>query len=127
MPAVEHARKTGQQGPTSKEIGVNITSWADIATGNVNKYGENLLVDRFHQSMRCRPPRENVGGRRAAMALLMIARFFSFRHSIAGVRGIVTAVGFEPTPLRNGALSHRLRPLGQTVLLAKIRPRLDQN
>ena len=26
------------------------------------------------------------------------------------------AVGFEPTPFRNGALSHRLRPLGQTVL-----------
>ena len=28
----------------------------------------------------------------------------------------VTAVGFEPTPFRNGALSHRFRPLGQTVL-----------
>ena len=28
----------------------------------------------------------------------------------------VTPVGFEPTPLRNGALSHRLRPLGQSVL-----------
>ena len=27
----------------------------------------------------------------------------------------MTAVGFEPTPLRNGALSHYLRPLGQTV------------
>ena len=29
----------------------------------------------------------------------------------------LTAVEFEPTPLRNGALSHRLRPLGQTVML----------
>ena len=29
----------------------------------------------------------------------------------------MTAVGLEPTPLRNGALSHRLRPLGQTVLI----------
>ena len=28
----------------------------------------------------------------------------------------VTAVGFEPTPLRTGALSQRLRPLGQTVI-----------
>ena len=28
----------------------------------------------------------------------------------------VTAVGFEPTPFQNGALSHRLRPLGQTVV-----------
>ena len=28
----------------------------------------------------------------------------------------VTPVGFEPTPLRNGTLSHRLRPLGQSVL-----------
>ena len=26
-------------------------------------------------------------------------------------------MGFEPTPLRTGALSQRLRPLGQTVLL----------
>jgi hypothetical protein len=26
-------------------------------------------------------------------------------------------VGFEPTPFRNGALSHRLRPLGQSVLV----------
>ena len=25
-------------------------------------------------------------------------------------------MGFEPTPFRNGALSHRLRLLGQTVL-----------
>ena len=30
--------------------------------------------------------------------------------------GQVTAVGFETTLLQNGALSHRLRPLGQTVL-----------
>ena len=29
----------------------------------------------------------------------------------------MTAVGFEPTPLRNGALSHRLGPLGHTVLV----------
>ena len=28
----------------------------------------------------------------------------------------VTPVGFEPTPFRNGALSHRLGPLGQSVL-----------
>ena len=27
----------------------------------------------------------------------------------------MTAVGFEPTPLRTGALSQRLRPLGQIV------------
>ena len=31
----------------------------------------------------------------------------------------VKAVGFGPTPLRNGALSHSLRPLGQTVIFAK--------
>ena len=28
----------------------------------------------------------------------------------------MTAVGFEPMPLRTGAWSQRLRPLGQTVL-----------
>ena len=30
----------------------------------------------------------------------------------------MTAVGFEPTPLRTGAWSQRLRPLGQTVMFA---------
>ena len=30
--------------------------------------------------------------------------------------GQLTAVGFEPTPFRTGALSQRLRPLGQTVM-----------
>ena len=29
----------------------------------------------------------------------------------------MSAVGFEPTPLRTGALSQRLRPLGETVVL----------
>ena len=29
----------------------------------------------------------------------------------------MTAVGFEPTPLRTGAWSQRLRPLGQTVII----------
>ena len=29
----------------------------------------------------------------------------------------MTAVGFEPTPLRTGAWSQRLRPLGQIVLM----------
>ena len=33
-----------------------------------------------------------------------------------GARCEVTAVGFEPTPLRTDALSQRLRPLGQTVI-----------
>ena len=28
----------------------------------------------------------------------------------------MTAVGFEPAPFRNGALNHRLRRLGQTVV-----------
>ena len=35
--------------------------------------------------------------------------------SVSGTRVKLTSVGFEPTPLRNGALSHRLRPLGQNV------------
>jgi len=36
---------------------------------------------------------------------------------LAGLpRRTVTAVGLEPAPLQNGALSHRLRPLGQTVM-----------
>ena len=43
-------------------------------------------------------------------------------HSVAISQGAraphrlqMTAVGFEPTPLRTGAWSQRLRPLGQTV------------
>ena len=43
----------------------------------------------------------------------------SIERSVALWRRVetsVTAVGFEPTPLRTGALSQRLRPLGQTVV-----------
>ena len=36
----------------------------------------------------------------------------------------MTPVGFEPTPFRNGALSHRLRPLGQSVLAMRPSPML---
>ena len=32
----------------------------------------------------------------------------------------MTPVGFEPTPFRNGALSHRLRPLGQSVVVLDV-------
>ena len=32
----------------------------------------------------------------------------------------MTPVGFEPTPFRNGALSHRLRPLGQSVVVVNV-------
>ena len=32
----------------------------------------------------------------------------------------MTPVGFEPTPFRNGALSHRLRPLGQSVVVVDV-------
>ena len=38
-------------------------------------------------------------------------------HTHAAPVEKMTAVGFEPTPLRTGALSQRLRPLGQTVLI----------
>ena len=41
--------------------------------------------------------------------------------SIVGLKAdAMTAVGFEPTPFRTGALSQRLRPLGQTVLRCRI-------
>ena len=36
-------------------------------------------------------------------------------QALTRVAATVTAVGFEPTPFRTGALSQRLRPLGQTV------------
>ena len=43
----------------------------------------------------------------------------------------MTAVGFEPTPFRNGALSHHLRPLGQTVVMPRtikcLKPWEDNN
>ena len=49
-----------------------------------------------------------------------IAAAFGFQCTAGSPAGTgiiegVTAVGFEPTPLRTGALSQRLRPLGQTV------------
>ena len=49
---------------------------------------------------------------------IFFASFYewSWRSSSNSTTLHMTAVGFEPTPLRNGALSHRLRLLGQTVL-----------
>ena len=43
------------------------------------------------------------------------ARNFRIINSERSIQ--VTPVGFEPTPFRNGALSHRLRPLGQSVVM----------
>ena len=40
------------------------------------------------------------------------------KDGVGGGRSDMTAVGLEPTPFRNGALIHCLRPLGQTVLTA---------
>ena len=45
-----------------------------------------------------------------------VARNDKCEAGMQRARKYVTAVGFEPTPLRTGALSQRLRPLGQTVL-----------
>ena len=47
---------------------------------------------------------------------------FSSRGAFAqlGFENKMTAVGFEPTPLRTGAWSQRLRPLGQTVLVLEV-------
>ena len=39
---------------------------------------------------------------------------------IWNLRSQMTPVGFEPTPFRNGALSHRLRPLGQSVSVNRV-------
>ena len=49
-----------------------------------------------------------------------MVKFTSFDIQIkkrTGARCEVTAVGFEPTPLRTGALNQRLRPLGRSVLI----------
>ena len=47
----------------------------------------------------------------------LVFRFGMHTAELEFVMGAeVTAVGFEPTPLRTGALSQRLTPLGQTVL-----------
>ena len=51
--------------------------------------------------------------------LVAVARWLFSNWALNAFFKQMTAVGFEPTPLRNGALSHRLRPLGQTVLMAR--------
>ena len=58
----------------------------------------------------------------AALYWAMVTRASLQLQALAYTRrhANVTAVGFEPTPLRTGALSQRLRPLGQTVLTARI-------
>jgi len=61
---------------------------------------------------------------RKAQVLARAQQPFAFDSLIWNVSGVLlhyaademTAVGFEPTPLRTGALSQGRRPLGQTVL-----------
>ena len=53
-----------------------------------------------------------------ATCCIAATRFAPARGSPLAISATLTAVGFEPTPLRTGAWSQRLRPLGQTVLEA---------
>ena len=63
--------------------------------------------------------------RRRCLAVLLLScryalaavglRFINNLHFTGECGYQMTAVGFEPTPLRTGAWSQRLRPLGQTV------------
>ena len=49
------------------------------------------------------------------IALACVSQQVVARTPAQQSRNAMTAVGFEPTPFRTGALSQRLRPLGQTV------------
>ena len=66
------------------------------------------------------PVRKGVGSN--PTAVIMLTRSYRgimiWPYAVCAVHTMaqLTAVGFEPTPLRTGALSQRLRPLGQTVM-----------
>ena len=63
-------------------------------------------------------------GRGCRGYFLGLARCQRSRADSVGARhGTVTAAGFEPAPLRNGAICHRLRPLDLTVLDTSMRSR----
>ena len=63
-------------------------------------------------------------GRGCRGYFLGLARCQRSRADSVGARhGTVTAAGFEPAPLRNGAVCHRLRPLDHTVLDTSMRSR----
>ena len=58
-----------------------------------------------------------IGGNEFDQQATQAAPWLPLAFLRGGARGDqLAAVGFEPTPFRHGALSHRLRPLGQPVL-----------
>ena len=67
-------------------------------------------------------PRQSTGcATRSAVTCTRRSKSVSTAEIISAQAARVTAVGFEPPPLRNGALSRRLRPLGLTVLTQVMR------
>ena len=62
----------------------------------------------------CSPVMVSFRKRTKGQALLQ-----QLRYEVGYVVCQVTAVGFEPTPLRTGAWSQRLRPVGQTVMCTR--------
>ena len=76
--------------------------------------------DRPRAAKPTAPPRLNSNPARVAvLSCTFFLRLYinlCWIHNTCETRhGMLTAVGFEPTPLRTGALNQRLRPLGQTV------------
>ena len=76
------------------------------AVVHVNSLAENVSPAQLH----CPPPRMFIIRRNIRNSFSMSVKKKRFGSAK------MTPVGFEPTPFRNGALSHRLRPLGQSVL-----------
>ena len=82
-------------------------SWADH---------DHVRVDDMHQQMNACLPHHSFLPSCLPSFSLALARACFLGCAKSGHSCKLTAPGFEPTPFRNGALSHRLRPLGQTVM-----------
>ena len=113
------------------QAGVALPAVRPPAAAARNLHGSSPL--RFKTRARCSGQRRRLETSLFDRAAVQRRQRTARKHYILeGVQGLntwsmlcreptfeqMTAVGFEPPPFRNGALSHRLRPLGQTVMFA---------
>ena len=105
---LESQANRGEVGRRRVAVGrVAVGGW--LSASGCRTSGRQPILSEWLSASGCRtaPPRQPLlDARRQSLA--------DSRSCVIFVR--VTAVGFEPTPFRTGALSQRLRPLGQTVI-----------
>ena len=106
------------QGLLASTTGSGHASAASLASHGLPEAAPNIGLAKPWSSQRRASPNPGRAEGEGARGI----RRAHMRVCFQRIQRQMTAVGFEPMPFRNGALSHHLRPLGQTVLTLHLPP-----